>query len=131
MPKFALKKIEAVVGKQDFYKLVRDDVCFFDDFEQEVQKNKKHKNELGSIYCYMEQVANGESGYLIPTGSPGTLADHLDKLLSNPSLRNRMGEKGYERAERFSVETMLDEFDSLYRELLQGTDKHNDLLDHN
>ena len=77
-----------------------------------------------------EQVANGESGYLIPTGSPGTLADHLDKLLSNPGLRNRMGEKGYERAERFSVETMLDEFDSLYRELLQGTDKHNGLLDH-
>lgn len=69
-----------------------------------------------------EQVEDGESGYLIPTGTPSALADRLDELLSNPDLRKQMGERGYERSEHFSVETMLDEFDNLYQELLWKTD---------
>jgi glycosyltransferase involved in cell wall biosynthesis len=67
-----------------------------------------------------EQVKDGESGYLIPTGTPSALTDRLNELLSNPDLRKQMGEKGYERAERFSVETMLKELDSLYREALSS-----------
>lgn len=66
-----------------------------------------------------EQVEDQESGYLIPTGNPRRLAERLDELLSNPEIRKQMGEHGYERAERFSVESMLEEFDSLYQELLQ------------
>jgi glycosyltransferase involved in cell wall biosynthesis len=73
-----------------------------------------------------EQVEDGESGYLIPTGTPSTLADRLDELLSNSDLRKLMGEKGHERTERFSVETMLDDFDNLYQELLHKTNKPSD-----
>lgn len=65
-----------------------------------------------------EQVKDGESGYLIPTGTPSTLADCLDELLSNSDLRKQMGQKGYERTERFSIKTMLDDFDNLYQELI-------------
>jgi glycosyltransferase involved in cell wall biosynthesis len=65
-----------------------------------------------------EQVEDGESGYLIPTGTPSTLADCLDELLSNSDLRKQMGQKGYERTERFSIKTMLDDFDNLYQELI-------------
>lgn len=70
-----------------------------------------------------EQVADGESGYLIPTGDADALADRLDELLSNPERRERMGERGLERAERFSVDAMLDELDELYRELLAESDE--------
>jgi len=75
-----------------------------------------------------EQVIDGESGYLIPTGAPGALADCLDELLSNSDIRNQMGERGYERVWRFSVETMLKEFDGLYQELLCGTNRYGNLL---
>jgi len=65
-----------------------------------------------------EQVEDGESGYLIPTGDADVLADRLDELLSDRQLRERMGQRGYERSKQFSVEAMLDELDGLYRELL-------------
>lgn len=69
-----------------------------------------------------EQVNDEKSGYLIPPGNPSLLAERLDELLSDPEIRKNMGEKGYERAEQFSVESMLEEFNSLYQELLQGSD---------
>jgi glycosyltransferase involved in cell wall biosynthesis len=65
-----------------------------------------------------EQVADGESGFLVPTGEPAALADQLGKLLSDPDLRERMGRCGRARAERFSVERMVKDLGSLYEELL-------------
>jgi glycosyltransferase involved in cell wall biosynthesis len=65
-----------------------------------------------------EQVEHGESGYLIPTGDSEALASRLDELLSNPTLREQMGKRGYGRAERFSIDTMLEKFDHLYQDLL-------------
>jgi glycosyltransferase involved in cell wall biosynthesis len=66
-----------------------------------------------------EQVVDGESGYLIPTGNTEMLSERLNELLSNSDLRHRMGKQGQERAKRFSVESMLDNLDQLYRELLR------------
>ena len=65
-----------------------------------------------------EQVADGESGYLIPTGDPTALSDRLETLLADPELRERMGVRGLERADRFSVTTMIEELDGVYQELL-------------
>ncbi|MDS0282273.1 glycosyltransferase family 4 protein [Haloarcula onubensis] len=65
-----------------------------------------------------EQVADSESGYLIPTGDPDTLADRLNELLESPDLRTTMGRRGRERAQMFSVDTMLAKLDSLYQGLL-------------
>ena len=65
-----------------------------------------------------EQVADGESGYLIPTEDPTTLADRLETLLADAELRERMGAQGLERAGRFSVTTMVEELDRVYQELL-------------
>ena len=56
MPKFAVRKIEAVVGKQQFGKLVIDEVCPFDEFENNIEQ--QYKSELHGIYNYMNQVAN-------------------------------------------------------------------------
>lgn len=65
-----------------------------------------------------EQVIGGENGFLIPTGDAGALADRLERLLADAELRERMGERGLERTERFSVATMVDELDGLYQELV-------------
>ena len=65
-----------------------------------------------------EQVADGESGYLIPTGDAKTLGQRLEQLLLDTELRHRMGQQGTERAERFSVETMVEKTDEIYQDLL-------------
>ncbi len=60
MATFALKEIEAVKGRQTFYKLEKDNKCYFDIFEEEMLKTQ-FAGELGKIYAYMEGVANGKS----------------------------------------------------------------------
>ena len=56
MPIFALVKIEAIKGKQEFDKLVVDDKCPFDEFEKELES--QYKSELDGIYHYMQDVAD-------------------------------------------------------------------------
>jgi len=67
-----------------------------------------------------EQVEDGESGYLIPTGDAAALAGRLNKLLADSQLRDRLGERGYERSEQFSVEAMVNATADLYEELLSS-----------
>lgn len=66
-----------------------------------------------------EQIEHGENGFLIPTGDAEALADRLNQLLTDSQLREQMGERGLERAERFSVEAMIETLDRMYGELLE------------
>ena len=52
---FALKRIEAVVGKQQFAKLIVDGICPFDEFEKTMIQ---YKSEVKTLYAYMNMVAN-------------------------------------------------------------------------
>ena len=45
---FALQKIEAIKGKQEFDKLVVDGKCPFDEFENSLES--QYKSELAGIY---------------------------------------------------------------------------------
>lgn len=56
MPTFALEKIKAVVGKQEFVKLIIDGKCPFDEFEANV--DKRYRPEIASLYSYMNDVSN-------------------------------------------------------------------------
>lgn len=56
MPTFALRKIEAIRGKQEFDKLIVDDRCPFDDFETSLEE--QYKPEMAGIYHYMQDVAD-------------------------------------------------------------------------
>lgn len=56
MPIFALRKIEAIKGKQEFDKLVVDGKCPFDEFENSL--GAQYKAELAGIYNYMQNVAD-------------------------------------------------------------------------
>lgn len=56
MANFALRKIEAISGRQEFDKLVVDDRCPLDDFEAGLEE--RYKPELAGIYHYMQDVAD-------------------------------------------------------------------------
>ncbi|MBI4484274.1 MAG: glycosyltransferase family 4 protein [Acidobacteria bacterium] len=64
-------------------------------------------------------VTEGVTGFLVPPGDPGALAEKVIRLLSDPVLRERMGRAGREAVtERFSARTMVREIRRVYDELL-------------
>jgi glycosyltransferase involved in cell wall biosynthesis len=64
-------------------------------------------------------VVDGETGRLVARDDEGAFAVALAQLLVDESLRHRLGVKGAEHARRkFSLDTLLDSVDSLYRRLL-------------
>ncbi len=68
-----------------------------------------------------EVVADGRTGLLVPTHSPKALAQAIRTVIDDPELARRLGEAGRVRvAEEFRVETMVDEFASLYDELARA-----------
>ena len=52
MPNFEIRNIDAVNGKQKFYKLIKDGICQIDDFENDLEE--AYKPELRTIYAYMD-----------------------------------------------------------------------------
>lgn len=58
MPKFAIKKLEVIDGKQDFYQLVIDNVPVFDAFATDVED--KYEAEIGSMFYQMQRLSNLE-----------------------------------------------------------------------
>ncbi|MDQ7841235.1 MAG: glycosyltransferase [bacterium] len=66
-----------------------------------------------------EAVVNGETGLLVPPGNADALSVALDRLLTDPALRRRMGEAGRRRAlEHFTEERMLAETAAVYERAL-------------
>jgi glycosyltransferase involved in cell wall biosynthesis len=68
-----------------------------------------------------EVVADGVTGFLVPTRDSGALVDAVARLLENRALAAAFGEAGRKRAEReFSVSRLVAETENLYRRLLAG-----------
>jgi glycosyltransferase involved in cell wall biosynthesis len=66
-----------------------------------------------------DQVVDGETGYLIPTGDSDALRDRIRELAARPSRRERMGEAGRRRArDRFSAAEMVERTEAVYESLL-------------
>jgi glycosyltransferase involved in cell wall biosynthesis len=66
-----------------------------------------------------ETVVDGETGFLVPSGRPGLIADRVVSLLSSDSLRDQMGEAGRLRAERlFSLGRYVTGFSELISSLI-------------
>lgn len=57
MSTFVLKKLEAVVGKQQFFELVVDNNCQFDDYCEAIKKNNQYYQELLKIFTLMNLVS--------------------------------------------------------------------------
>lgn len=59
MKEFSLIVIDAVKGKQKFYKLVKDGVCQFDEFESKARIN--YDSEMTKVFAIMDKVADLQS----------------------------------------------------------------------
>ena len=67
-----------------------------------------------------EQVADGESGWLVPPNDPAALADKLETLLRDEALRKSFGEAGRRRiAERFTLNGMVEKIVRVYDECVK------------
>jgi colanic acid/amylovoran biosynthesis glycosyltransferase len=66
-----------------------------------------------------ENVADGETGFVVRRRDPAALAETLAVLARDPARRQRMGKAGRRRVlTRFRRENQLDGFDRLYREAM-------------
>jgi glycosyltransferase involved in cell wall biosynthesis len=81
--------------------------------------------ELPVVACAVggnpEAVVDGETGRLVPPREPERFAGALMELLADESKRRTFGEAGRRRAtERFSLDRMVEEMESLYDSLARG-----------
>lgn len=68
-----------------------------------------------------EAVVDGETGFLVPETGVEQMAENINRLLSRPEERKRMGEKGFQFARtRFSRESWLAAYGGLLRALSNG-----------
>jgi glycosyltransferase involved in cell wall biosynthesis len=67
-----------------------------------------------------DQVAEGETGLLVPPKDPEALADAIQQLIESPDLRARMSSAGPERIKtHFALSDKIARLQQVYRELLQ------------
>lgn len=67
-----------------------------------------------------EAVSDGHNGLLVPAQNVYALADALERLIKNPDLARRMGQRGRERLEQeFSSKHVNDATLALYLEMLE------------
>jgi sugar transferase (PEP-CTERM/EpsH1 system associated) len=68
-----------------------------------------------------EVVAPGETGLVVPPGSPTAVAEALLSLIDDPPRAAAMGRAGRQRVERlFDIRTMVTRYQTLYDALLCG-----------
>ncbi|MEW6201689.1 MAG: glycosyltransferase family 4 protein [bacterium] len=66
-----------------------------------------------------EVVVNGETGFLVPTHSPESLASAVIRLLKNPGMMAQMGRAGRKRAtENHDVCLMVKKTEMIYKSLI-------------
>lgn len=66
-----------------------------------------------------ESVRDGESGYLVPRADVTRLRDRIERLLTDPGLRARLGANGRERFERdFTLDVSVARTLAVYRDTL-------------
>jgi glycosyltransferase involved in cell wall biosynthesis len=66
-----------------------------------------------------EVILDGETGFIAPVGDIARLTDRTLKILKNPELKKRMGEKAQLRAEsEFHSSIIVNQYEELYKEIL-------------
>jgi glycosyltransferase involved in cell wall biosynthesis len=66
-----------------------------------------------------EQVADSETGFLVPPADPAALATAIAKLADEPERRRHMGARGRRRvAEHFNIDAMTKRIVAVYDDVL-------------
>ncbi|MFA4880042.1 MAG: glycosyltransferase family 4 protein [Candidatus Doudnabacteria bacterium] len=64
-------------------------------------------------------VPNNEAGFLTPVGDYKKTAYYINKLLSDPALRQKMGERGKKEAAKYDWNKMVGQLETLFQETIQ------------
>jgi colanic acid/amylovoran biosynthesis glycosyltransferase len=68
-----------------------------------------------------ENVAHGQTGFIVPRRVPDAMAVRLAELAASPEMRQRMGDAGRQRAlSHFSKDRQIKRYEALYGLLLDG-----------
>jgi glycosyltransferase involved in cell wall biosynthesis len=68
-----------------------------------------------------EMVEDGKAGFVVPFGDDDALAISIDRLLSDPELRTRMGKYARAEAERhYKCSVVVDKTLAFYEDILRG-----------
>jgi glycosyltransferase involved in cell wall biosynthesis len=73
--------------------------------------------------CLPEIIFSGYNGYMVTPGDTAMMTRRIVELASDPQKRARFGIKGREVVQMHSLEASLDQYEGLYRELIQGRKK--------
>lgn len=65
-------------------------------------------------------VQDGVTGFVVPNGEPELLGEHLVKLLIDPELRTRLGEKGADIARDYSWNVIARQIYAVYQEVMDN-----------
>lgn len=65
-----------------------------------------------------ELVTNGVDGYVVPVADVDSLAERMHELATDKNLRKHMSEKAMEKAERFKMSSVAENFIHIIRETL-------------
>ena len=72
----------------------------------------------GSYSAIYDIIENGKSGFITPAPYNKIETIHqLDKIMTNKELRSKMSLAAYERSQYFSLDTIVDEWESMFKEL--------------
>jgi glycosyltransferase involved in cell wall biosynthesis len=72
--------------------------------------------EVGGI---PEQIADGETGFLVPPGDAQGMATRIEQILSNDDLRQKMGQAAVDSARHhFDLQRQVDDYLEWYKSLL-------------
>jgi glycosyltransferase involved in cell wall biosynthesis len=72
-------------------------------------------------------VVDGVTGLLVPPGDPIALADAMQGLLRDNTLRERLADAAYRRAALITPETSISAFEHLYRDVVLSSDREFDI----
>lgn len=64
-------------------------------------------------------ITNGVDGFLVANGDIPALAKAIETLINNEALRKQMGAKAKENVQRFLPETIVKEWDNLFKNLVK------------
>lgn len=63
-------------------------------------------------------ITEGVDGYLVEEGNVAALADRMLRLIEDKDLRKRMGQEAYKNSERFSEESVMAQWEKLFKEIV-------------
>ena len=64
-------------------------------------------------------IQDGITGFVVPDGDPRALSERLTRLLTEPDLRQRLGEQAAAYARQYAWEHVVDRLLDVYRGLVK------------